>query len=311
MSQVDVSVIVVSYNTRELTLACLRSVYAETRELSFELIVVDNASTDGSAEAIAREFPDLQLLSEGRNHGFAAANNLAAQQARGRYLLLLNPDTVVLDGAIQRLVQFADAHPEAGIYGGRTFYEDGSLNSTSCWARPTPWSYLWPCGGPDRPVSPQLALQLRGLRILAARTACGRSTSSRAGFLLIQRPLWEQLDGFDPIFFMYGEEADLCLRAIRSGAQPVIDPSASIVHHGGESVSNQAQKWVQMLHAKRRLAERHWPRALHGYARATLRTLVVVRVAATRVLAALGIPGASERSSLFREIWRRRLEWIG
>src|SRR4030095_9246882 len=105
-----VSIIVVSYNTRDMTLHCLRSIFDQTRQ-PFELIVVDNASMDGSACAIATEFSDIQLLAESQNHGFAKANNLAARRARGEYLLLLNPDTIVLDGAIDRILDFARRVP--------------------------------------------------------------------------------------------------------------------------------------------------------------------------------------------------------
>src|SRR5690606_30095528 len=104
------------------------------------VLVVDNASPDGSAAAIEAEFPQACLIAEPQNHGFARANNLAAARATGRYLLLLNPDTVVLDGAIQKLVVFADAHPDAGIWGGRTVFEDGRVNPTCCWRFPTVWS---------------------------------------------------------------------------------------------------------------------------------------------------------------------------
>ena len=129
-----ISIIVVSYNTCSLVLECLASVYRETT-VRFELIVVDNASSDGSADAIATHFPDVTLLAEKHNHGFAGAHRIAVRRSTGRYLLLLNPDTVVLDGAIDRLVEFAQRKTEAGIWGGRTYYGDGSLNPTSCWRR--------------------------------------------------------------------------------------------------------------------------------------------------------------------------------
>ena len=173
------SVIVVSYNTRAMTLDCLASLRDETRA-DFETIVVDNASTDGSAEAIAAAFPEMVLLAETANHGFAGANNLAARRARGEYLLLLNPDTLVLDGAVDRLLAFARARPEAGIWGGRTLYGDRSLNPASCWGRMTLWNLFCRACGPDRRLSALGALQFRGL--LAAGTAgpSARSTSSRA-----------------------------------------------------------------------------------------------------------------------------------
>ena len=133
------SIIVVSYNTREMTLACLQSISEQT-QLPHEVIVIDNRSDDGSADAIAAAFPDHRLIRAERNLGFAAANNLAAREARGDFLLLLNPDTLVLRGALDRLVAFARKRPEARIWGGRTLYADGRLNPGSCWGRITPWS---------------------------------------------------------------------------------------------------------------------------------------------------------------------------
>ena len=125
-----------------MTLECLRSIVRETRAHAYEIIVVDNRSSDGSADAIASEFPHIQLIRSEENLGFARACNLAATLARGEMLLLLNPDTVVLDQAIDRLLEFAEAEPRAGIWGGRTLFADGSLNPTSCWGKMTLWSLV-------------------------------------------------------------------------------------------------------------------------------------------------------------------------
>jgi GT2 family glycosyltransferase len=110
---IPLSVLIVSFNTRYLTLDCLRSLYAETLDISFEVIVVDNASSDGSAPAIAEAFPQVRLIALDKNLGFGPANNLAAKQAVGKYVLLLNSDTVVLDRAVDRLVTFAETNQDA------------------------------------------------------------------------------------------------------------------------------------------------------------------------------------------------------
>ena len=268
------TVIIVSYNTREMTLACLRSLRDETR-VSHEVIVVDNASTDGSAEAIAAEFPETALMAETANHGFAGGNNLAARRASGEYLLLLNPDTVVLDGAVDRLLAFARARPAAGIWGGRTLYGDRSLNPTSCWRRMTLWS---------------LACRATGLTGVFPRSELFNSesyggwdrSSERAVdivtgcFLMIRRDLWEALDGFDPAFFMYGEEADLCLRARAHGAAPRVTPKATILHYGGASEKVRADKMVRLLAGKASLIGRHFPRWQRPLARGLFRLLAAV-----------------------------------
>jgi GT2 family glycosyltransferase len=296
-----VSIIVVSYNTRQMTLECLRSVFGQTRH-PFELIVADNASRDGSAAAIATEFPDIQLLAEADNHGFAKANNIAARHARGKYLLLLNPDTLVLDGAIDRLVDFAQRVPEAGIWGGRTLYGDRSLNPTNCWGRMTLWS---------------VASQVLGLTSLFRRSALlnpegygGWLRDSERGvdivtgcFLLIRKGLWEELGGFDPSFIMYGEEADLCLRARSVGARPRITPHAQIVHYVGASESVRSDKMVRLLQAKLLLIRRHFPARQRPLGLLLFRLWPLSRYWATRLL---GRPTAAQT---WGQIWDRRDEW--
>jgi len=129
----DLSVIIVSYNTRDLTIKCLQSLYSETSGISFETIVVDNASTDNSACDVAKEFPQVRLIALKENRGFAKANNLACKSAGGAYLLLLNPDTVIINNAVEKILVFARQDQKAGIWGGRTIFPDGSLNPTSCY----------------------------------------------------------------------------------------------------------------------------------------------------------------------------------
>ncbi len=298
-----VSIIVVSYNTREMTLECLRSVQAETR-LPYELIVLDNTSTDGSAEAIAEEFPGITLLAESENHGFARANNIAAERAQGEYVLLLNPDTVVLDGAIDRLVAFAEAHPQARIWGGRTLYGDRSLNPTSCWRRMSLWNICCRTFGltgvfPDSPVFNS-----------EAYGGWDRSTERQVDivtgcFLLIRREDWQALGGFDLTFFMYGEEADLCLRAAKNlGASPRMTPDAVIVHYGGASEKVRSDKMVRLLRAKTELISRHIP----GWQRPLARALFGVWPLTRRLAFSVLRPGG-DNALVWSEIWKRRHEW--
>jgi GT2 family glycosyltransferase len=303
----DLSVLIVSYNTRELTLACLSSLYAKTAGLRFEVLVVDNASEDGSADAVAERFPRVTLLRLPQNVGFARANNLAARHARGDHLLLLNSDTVVLDGAVTRMVAFARAHPEAGIVGGRTLYGDGSLNPTSCFGQPTIWSAACTATG--------LSLLFRGSRWLNPE-ALGdwpRDTVHRVGvvtgcFLLIGRPLWDELGGFDERFFMYSEDTDLCLRASRLGRPCMHNPDATIIHYGGKSEKTRADKMAKVLAARTQLFAKHrGPAAVWSVVR--LHDLyVLTRMWAHAVLRPVS---TSSRASYltWRGAWRRRGEW--
>lgn len=245
----ELSILMVNWNTRDMTLACLRSVFAETRDTSFELILVDNGSADGSADAIAAEFPQVKLLRENINHGFAKANNIAAQVARGRYLLLLNTDTVVLDGAIDKLVAFARANPGARLWGGRTLWEDGTLNPTSVWKRITPWSAFSFAFGLRGALSRFEFFNPEGMGHWQRDTV--REVDIVAGcFLLMERSFWNELGGFDARFFMYGEEADLCARARAAGAKPLMTPAATIIHYGGKSAASHSSKIVYVIGAR-------------------------------------------------------------
>lgn len=307
---VHVSVLVVSYNTCQLTLECLRSVFGETTRTPFELIVVDNCSEDGSADAVEAEFGGrVRLVRSERNLGFAAANNEGAKLARGGLLLLLNPDTVVLDGAIDRLVAFAGEHAWARVWGGRTVFADGSLNAASCWGKISLWS-LW-CQAVGLwtafPQSPLFNPEGMG----GWNRDSEREVDIVSGcFLLIERRLWDELGGFDPAFFMYGEDADLCLRARRLGSRPLICPGATIVHLGGQSERVRAEKVIRLYRARMQLVAGHLPRWQRAPARMLQRVNVLRRWLLWSALAALGREGARESRAAFAEVWRRRAEWL-
>lgn len=305
---IKISVVIVSYNTMEMTLACLQSVYEQTNNISFEVIVVDNNSSDNSAQSIAESFPEVHLVASKENLGFARANNLAALAARGEYLLLLNPDTVVLDGAIQKLVDFARKHPENRLYGGRTLFDDHSLNPTSCWRRPTIWSLFCYATGlvslfrRNALFDPESygAWQRDSVQEVDIVTGC---------FLLIEKKFWQQLKGFDPQFFMYGEDADLCLRAIEAGARPVINPDATIVHYGGASEKVRADKMIRLFRAKEQLIERHWVKSTGRLGKALLRASVLSRVLACTFLKCISPKKFNTKLESWQEIWQRRKEW--
>jgi GT2 family glycosyltransferase len=306
-----VSILVISYDTRAMTLDCLESVLAETT-IPFELIVLDNASPDGSAAAIAEAFPEdrtgVRLIASAENHGFAVGNNLAARQARGKYLLLLNPDTLVLDRAIDRLVGFAERTPEAGIWGGRTLHGDRTLNPGSVFGRVTLWSLFCRASG--------LALLFRRSPFFNPEEIGGWARDSeravdvvQGSFFLIRRDLWERLGGFDPSFVMYGEEQDLCLRAARLGVRPRMTPEATIVHFHG-AASKRAAREIMTLKARVTLVRRHLPRWQRRPALLLLGLWPWSRMASGRALARLtGRPAFAEAADRWGAVWRARADW--
>jgi GT2 family glycosyltransferase len=306
-----VSVIIVSYNTRDLTVACIKSLQAHAQSLVLQIIVVDNASPDGSADAIESCFPSVTMIRSKENLGFARANNLAAERATGEYILLLNPDTLLLDDAVGNVVAFARREPNAGIWGGRTLYGDGSLNPTSCWGFITLRSMLF---------------QMLGLSVLFAASEFfnaepyGRWKRDRERrvdivtgcFLLITRKLWDELGGFDPRYFMYAEEADLSFRAQKLGASPMITPTATIVHLESQSDPIRVEKTVKVLRGKATFVRLHWGPVRRPLGLFLLKLSPAVRsavhAAAHRVLRRTS---SLEKSRLWGEIFRRRAEWCG
>lgn len=307
---VSVSILMVSYNTREMIIEAIGSVYRET-SVSFEVICVDNGSHDGSAEAIVAAFPQVRVI-QLSNVGFAAANNVAAEHASGRRLLLLNPDTVVIDRAIDRLCEFADTSPAAGIWGGRTVYEDGTLNPSSCWGRMTPWSLFCRATGLTY-VFPRAGI-VNGEAMGAWKRDTEREVDIVTGcFLLIDRDLWDRLEGFDAAFFMYGEEADLCQRARVFGARPRVSPTATIIHHGGGAEVSTADKLVKVMCGKVTLMNTHWNRPARAFGRCMFVMLVTVRAVANMVVDAPSSAGSGQdqRPDVWREAFRRRAEWLG
>ncbi len=231
----DVSVIIVSYNTRALTLDCIRSIDRETSGLKYEIIVVDNSSSDGSADAIAVEAPQVHLVRLEENRGFACANNVGLRLARGEYLLLLNPDTLILDAAVERAHAFAVRTPRAAVVGCRASNADGSLQR-NCFLPP---SLL------------NLSITTFGLHRLAPRSRLfgrerftywdlddARDVPVVAGcFMLVRRSAVSQVGLFDERFFMYAEEVDWCTRFRRAGWEVWYTPDPTIVHFGGASAA--------------------------------------------------------------------------
>ena len=306
------SIIVVSFNTKELTLACLRSIYEQTRDVEYEAIVVDNDSKDGTATAIAREFPQVRLLTLDRNLGFAAANNYAARYATGQWLLLLNPDTLILDDAVGKMLAFAKDYEirnaSNGIFGGRTLDGNGRLDPTSVWGRPTLWSAFCMGFGLRRLFPKSTWFNTEAMPGWNRDTV--REVDIVTGcFLLMRRILWERMGGFDPAFFMYGEEADLCLRARRYGVRCLLCPEAVIVHYGGASAQTVPDKAIRLLKARVQLLRRHWSPA-SAWIGVTLLQLWTRLKSVELPLASRANTSRGLRDPVWREVWERRTEWL-
>lgn len=305
----ELSIVVVSYNTRALTLACLASVYEFLSGPSFEVLVVDNASSDGSEQAIREEFPQVAMIAPGSNLGFGRANNLAAQHSRGARLLLLNPDTEILEGSLEAMYAASMRSDHDVLLGGRTFYADGRLEPRSCCGNPSIWSLFCMATG--------LARLAPGTRLLDPESMgrwqrdSVRDVDIIAGCLLmITRRFWDELGGFDESFFMYGEDYDLCMRAWAAGGRCTLLPEAKIIHHVGASEAVRADRMIKIFRSRAQLCKKHW----HG-TRAWIGIRILDGWALGRMLAFRLVGLASGRfsrsSQTWSDIWAGREEWRG
>lgn len=229
----DLSIILVNWNTRQILRDCLQSIYEQTRGISFEVIVVDNASTDGSSQMVREQFSDVILIENTQNRGFAAANNQAIVRAKGQFILLLNSDTVVLDNALCKTLEFARQHPEAGVVGCRVLNADGTLQP-SCFMYPSVLNLLL--------LTTYLSRLFKQHRFFGRErmTWWDRSDEREVEvvtgcFMLIRRETMERVGLLDEDYFMYGEETDWCYRVHLAGWKLLFTPRAEIIHLGGAS----------------------------------------------------------------------------
>ena len=256
----DVSVIIVNWNTKGLLRDCLSSVYEHAGEVDYEIIVIDNASTDGSAGMVKNDFRQVILIENSENRGFAAANNQGMAVAKGRYVLLLNSDTVVLDNSIANTVCFADENPQAAVTGCRVLNPDRTLQRT-CFMFPSilnmllSSTYLYKIFPKNRFFGrEQMTWWDRSdVRQVDVVTGC---------FMLVRREAIEQVGVMDEQFFMYGEETDWCYRFWKKGWTVMFAPVGQIIHLGGQSASQKPVAMiVQLMLSIHKFIKKHfgWP----------------------------------------------------
>ncbi|MEY4744186.1 MAG: hypothetical protein RL272_131 [Candidatus Parcubacteria bacterium] len=229
----DVSVVIVNWKVKDLLRRCLASLYRETKGVSFETFVTDNASGDGSVEMVLKEFPDVTVIANNRNMGFAAGNNPAIMQAHGDFVLLLNPDVELKDDAVAAMAGYMRRHPHVGILGPRLVGADGKLQ---------PSVRRFPTLASQALIMLKLHRALRGLPSLRRYFADDFDYGKEAAVdqvmgaaFMIRKGLIRELGGLDERFFIWFEEVDYCKRAKDAGFQVWYAPVATVVHNGGES----------------------------------------------------------------------------
>ena len=245
------SIIIVSYNVKYYLEQCLHSVWAAARDIDTEVFVVDNCSTDGSLAYLSRRFPqtdypNLHFIENTHNVGFGRANNQAAAQATGRYVLFLNPDTVLTDTTLTDCLAFADQHPELGALGVRMLKSNGQFAYESRRGLPTPWTAFCKMCGLCQLFPKSRLFGRYYMRYLDATRPNAIEITSGA-FMMAPRAALDRSGLFDEDFFMYGEDIDLSYRLIKNGFTNYYIPTP-ILHYKGESTQKSSYRYVHVFY---------------------------------------------------------------
>ena len=251
------SIVIICWNDLKVVLDCLRSIFAGTHSFEYEVIVSDNGSTDGSPEFIRQNYPTVRVIENRANLGFAKGNNVGIQASAGEYVLILNPDTIVHEGSLDRWIEFADRHPEAGAFGCRVLNRDGSYQES---ARPFPsirgeWLAalcLRPLAYISDAFLPDVYTGWKGdtERVVDWQSGC---------CVMFRGKLLKELGGFDEQFFYHCEEVDLCRRVRTAGYPLLFTPEAMITHLGGQSVNRFPIKFaLEKLRSRYRYFYKHY-----------------------------------------------------
>ena len=241
-----VSAIVVSFNVRDLVLDTLRAFYA-CSDVPAEAVVVDNASTDGSADAVAAEFPEAKVIRLPSNVGFGRANNAGLQQAEGRFVLLLNPDVTVMPGCVGRMADFMLVRPDAGAVGPRLQRPDGSMDLAARRGFPTPRTAFYRFSGLSRIFPSSQRFNRYNMGHLPP-SEVHEMDAGTAACLMVRRAAVDRVGFFDPDYFMYGEDIDLCYRLKSGGWKIFYLPTAKAVHLKGASTRQETGRMLWEFH---------------------------------------------------------------
>jgi N-acetylglucosaminyl-diphospho-decaprenol L-rhamnosyltransferase len=225
-------VVIVAYRSRGLLRSCLDSLREHPAGIGMRLIVVDNASGDGTVEMLRSEYPEVDLIASPTNLGFAAATNLGARRGTAPYLLALNPDTAVTAGALDTVIATMEAHPEAAVVGPRLVRANGSLDHAAKRSFPTPTSAL----GHFTRVGRRPGARGRLAAYRAPEVESGPVDAVNGAFMLMRRDAFERLGGFDEGYWMYMEDLDLSYRLAQAGWRSWYEPAATVVHVKGGTV---------------------------------------------------------------------------
>jgi len=243
----DLSIIIVNYNTKQLTLDCISSVFQSITSYRYEVILIDNASSDGSVEAIQDQFPEVKIISNNENTGFSRANNQGIQIAGGSYVLLLNSDTVIEATTLDTMIRYMETHPKVGASGCKLILPDGTLDDACKRGFPTPLaSFYYAFGFSKRHPSDPKYNQYKLTHLDPDQE---HVVDCLVGaFMMVREEVIEQVGGLDEEFFMYGEDIDWCYRIKDAGWKITYYPKTTVIHYKGASSRKKPNKIIYEFH---------------------------------------------------------------
>ena len=254
----DVSVIIVNYNVRDFLHQSLLSLQKALKGIRSEIFVVDNASDDGSAEMVRRRFPRIRLIANTANLGFAKANNIAIKKARGKFLLLINPDTIVQEDTIRVMVDFLQSHPDVGLAGCKILNPDGSFQPACRRGFPTPWVAFTKIFGLSIVFPKSKLFGKYNLTYLNTEETYPVDAVS-GSFMMVRKEICEHVGGLDESYFMYGEDLDWCYRIREAGWRIYYVHSTQIIHYKGESTRRSSLDEIRTFYnAMHLFVEKHF-----------------------------------------------------
>lgn len=230
----ELSIIIINYNVKEFLQNLIHSLQKALSKITHEIIVVDNASDDGSVEFIREKFPQINLIVNKTNVGFSKANNEALKVSKGKFILLINPDTIVSEDTITKMIDFINQYPEVGLAGCKILNPDGSLQLACRRSFPGPWTSFCKVTGLST-LFPKSKLFAKYNLTYLDENSTYEVDAISGSFMMMKREAYEKVGGFDEQFFMYGEDLDLCYRIQKNGYKVFYYPGTQIIHYKGES----------------------------------------------------------------------------
>jgi GT2 family glycosyltransferase/lipopolysaccharide/colanic/teichoic acid biosynthesis glycosyltransferase len=279
----DLSIIIVNYNVKEFLQNLIHSIEKASLNLTKEIIIIDNASDDGSVDFIKEKFPQIKLIANSKNLGFGKANNIGLKQAAGKYILLINPDTLVAEDTFEKMIKFFESNSEAGLAGCKILNPDGSLQLACRRSFPGPWTSFTKVTGLSSMFPNNKIFARYNLTYLDENKTYEVDAIS-GSFMMMRKEVYEKVGGFDEQFFMYGEDLDLCFRIQQSGFKVYYVHSTQIIHYKGESTKRSSLDETKVFYSAMHLfVKKHLSSSL--LVEFILRTAIAVR----SVFAFLGV----------------------